>query len=519
MKTEIPMLKFAIKKIHVLLCFCLAFFSINLSAEEKILTLGGKDGWPRFSKNDSISFGKGRFGYTSVELATNSRKASDTTDMLLNFEGSSFIDSTSNYTVVRNDLIRIENSVMGHYCGLSRGRGKGIVLKGNPGSIFGTEGNPGTFAIEFWIKPSIAENGEVIFSWNSSRTVNNYVLYQLITATFVNSHVEWSFRNIFDGYTKDSGEVVLTSYAAIVPDKWSHHVLIFNEETGLLEYRINGKAEDLKYLTSTGHELGTIYQPVLGIPENISICSSFTGSIDDFRILHSLPDEKKSATGYDVESIQSLSRVKYDSYKVTGGRFETMPTMTVPGAIIRRIETIQSVPLQTEIRYYIRTGDNFYEWNDSTPEWHEIIPGQEIENVTGRYFQLAAELYPDGDGQKSPSITEIKITYYEPPLPLAPSVVKAVAGDGYVDLSWNASLDDTTAGYYVYYGTRPGEYLGTECINGSSPIKVGNVNFVRLTGLKNGAIYYFTVAAYSKLDGRIIGNFSDEVFARPKKAK
>ena len=95
--------------------------------------------------------------------------------------------------------------------------------------------------------------------------------------------------------------------------------------------------------------------------------------------------------------------------------------------------------------------------------------------------------------------------------------MKAQAGDGYVDLSWEYSLDDTTEGYYVYYGTRPGEYLGIDSSDGTSPIKVGNVNSFRINGLKNGAIYYFAVAAYSKMDRRIVGNFSEEVYARPRR--
>ena len=515
MKTT-SMLKFTIKKIHVLLTFCLAVFSANpLFASEKVMSLGGKNGWQEFSLNDGITFGKGRFGLTSVELAKNERKPNENTDLLLNFENS-MSDVVSNYTVVKNDLVQIEKSVMGKYCALSRGKGSGIELKGKPGTVFGTEGNIGTFAIEFWLKPSIAENGEIIFYWSSSRTINEYILYQMIMATFENGHIEWCFKNIFDGYSNDKGEVILTSYSNIIPEKWAHHVLLFNEETGLLEYKIDGKTECLKYITSTGHEYGTIYQPVIGLPENISVCKSFTGFIDDFRILHSLPAINSNSQ---KETLETLAGEKYDSFKVTGGRFETQPIMTVPGAVIQKIEVEQSVPSQTEIRYYIRTGDNFFGWTDTFPAWKEISPMQNVENVTGRYFQLAADLFPDGEGKTSPSITEIKIFYYEPPLPLAPSKLKAIAGDGYVDLSWNFSLDDTAKGYYVYYGTRPGEYLGTDSTSGSSPVKVGNVNSFRISGLKNGAIYYFSVAAYSEFDERIIGNFSDEVYARPKKSK
>ena len=134
MKTT-SMLKFTIKKIHVLLSFCLAVFSANLLfASEKVMSLGGKNGWQEFSLNDGITFGKGRFGLTSVELAKNERKPNENTDLLLNFENS-MSDVVSNYTVVKNDLVQIEKSVMGKYCALSRGKGSGIELIGKIKSV------------------------------------------------------------------------------------------------------------------------------------------------------------------------------------------------------------------------------------------------------------------------------------------------------------------------------------------------------------------------------------------------
>ena len=67
----------------------------------------------------------------------------------------------------------------------------------------------------------------------------------------------------------------------------------------------------------------------------------------------------------------------------------------------------------------------------------------------------------------------------------------------------------------MYYGNRPGEYLGRVAVEGTSPVRVGDVTSVTLHGLKNGTIYYFAVAAYSKIDDRILGTLSKEVFARP----
>ena len=93
----------------------------------------------------------------------------------------------------------------------------------------------------------------------------------------------------------------------------------------------------------------------------------------------------------------------------------------------------------------------------------------------------------------------------------------ANSGDGEVTLSWRFSIDDNAGGYYVYYGSKPGEYLGRAAIEGVSPVNAGNSTSITLTGLNNGTIYYFAVSTYSKLDENINGELSNEVFARPSK--
>ena len=124
-------------------------------------------------------------------------------------------------------------------------------------------------------------------------------------------------------------------------------------------------------------------------------------------------------------------------------------------------------------------------------------------------------MYPDGKGSKSPSVTQLNINYKEIPLPLAPFKLTAVPMDGAVVLTWPYSVDDSVGGYYIFYGERPGEYLGREALEGQSPIDAGNSVSIKLSGLKNGKIYYFAIASYSKYDSKIIGELSKEVFARP----
>lgn len=485
----------------------IAFFFALLNtafAQEKSIVLGGKEGWPALSKMDGIVQGKGRFGYDAMVLATNSRPLDKDTDLLIDFENNEVKDISGNYSVTSSSLVPVEKSFMGKYSGLSRGAG-GVRLHGGKDTIFGKQGQGGSVTIEFWLKPSIAENGEVVFSWRSSRTVAGYPLYQMITASFFGNHLEWSFTNVFNGYIENGGEITLSSYTTIIPEIWMHHAIHFDQETGAFEYRINGKLEDLKYVTTSGHEYGgSVYVPVMGVPADIDICPQYTGLIDDFRIQRASESEVSK-------------ELRIDNYKVSGGRFETEPVLLSQGSSISSIDAIVDKPSETGVEFFVRGGDNFYNWTQDFPKWIPVKPGEKIENVSGLYFQVAAELYPDGKASRSPSVTELRINYKEIPLPLAPFKLTAVPMDGAVTLTWPYSVDDSVGGYYIFYGERPGEYLGVEAAEGQSPIDAGNSVSIKLTGLKNGKIYYFAIASYSKYDSRITGEISKEVFSRPSK--
>ncbi len=276
-----------------------------------------------------------------------------------------------------------------------------------------------------------------------------------------------------------------------------------------MEYKVNGVTEDLKFLTSNGFENGEVALVVMGTPSQLEICPEYTGEIDDFRI------SRKPYEIPEFQSAENAGKVEYTMYVPTGGKFVSKPMIVSDGSMLNSITAEMDVPSQTEICFYVRSGDNYYGWTDSYPEWKPVKSGEQIKGVTGLYFQVAAELFPDGDGEKSPTLTQLVIDYTELPEPLPPFIVKAMAGNGSVTVSWNYSVDDTVGGYYVYYGTRPGEYLGRVALEGESPINVGSTTSFTLTGLENGRIYYFAVAAWSIYDERVVGNLSKEVFARP----
>ena len=481
------------------------------SDQTKTIVLGGKNGWDgALSYGKDIGRGEGRFGYESLELAANARRITEFTDLLIDFEDGRMIDAAGNYTVTASHALPTLRAVMGKGAAVMQGAG-GVSLKGAPSALFGSQGAAGSFTIEFWLKPAIAENGEMIFSWRSSRTVNNYPVYQMIIASIFNNRLEWKFTNVFAGYTGADGEITLTSGRIIIPDKWAHHSVSFDEETGLFEYRIDNSLEDIRYVTGTGRERGEVFQPVLGVAASIEFCPNFSGSIDDIRIVRS-PREKMTETQYAAKPAGG----HYDVYHPDGGRFETQPiTADTPGATLAGFSAMLSQPSQTGVQFFVRADDYLFGWTDDSPAWIPVEPGKPVPPVRGRYFQAAANLYPDGAGSITPSVTEITLAIRQNDPPLQPFLVQAQAGDRSVTLTWSISIDDTAGGYYVFYGERPGEYLGAAAVEGRSPIDAGKKTTAKITGLTNCKVYYFAIASYSDYDNSITGEFSKEVHARP----
>lgn len=505
-------MKILLKKTSAfILGLCLAVFAgTKLYAETKVITLGGKAGWNAFQQQENIGIGKGRYGYDCIQLAQNTFAYDEFTDLLINFDNPSNPIADGQYELVSNNLKLASEKAGKNVSALSRNIG-GLSIFGKKGTFFGSEGLMGSFSIEFWLCPSIAENGEVIINWESSKKQNRQLIYQYLNCSFNGGHLEWNLSHFFDSYTgeKGDGEVILKGQSNVIPDTWSYHALSYDCETGALEYYVNGITEDIKYITSNGYEDGETALVMLGVPSEVQFCTEYTGRIDDIRIL------RRPYCVPDYQSAEYAGKVGHVTYHPAGGRFVTRPIVVSTGSILNKIKAEVSEPDQTEVCFFVRSGDNYFNWTDSYPQWKPAENDELITGVSGMYFQLAAQLYPDGNGDKTPSITQIDLEFSELPLPLPPFIVKAQAGNGCVTLNWNYSVDETAGGYYIYYGNRPGEYLGRIALEGNSPVKVGNTTTYKLTGLENGKIYYFAVASWSVLDDRIIGPLSKEVYARP----
>ena len=392
-------------------------------------------------------------------------------------------------------------------------------------ALFAPRSRARDFSIEFWLYPQSMENGEELLSFNSILSQGSdpgYIL-QRIHCNVIRNRLQWAFDDFFyspDG--KNSKSITLTG-PQVLPGTWSHHLIRYDADLGMLEYLVNGRLEVLEYTTLSGREGGEVYTPLTGDDCSFTLGGLFSGIMDEFRIHRNY--------------IQSPALTRYPS---AGGRIETRAldlghnnsrinridayggrTSGVSGKVTNEYAGKGNLNFQdhSQIRFFMRASNDPYRWNNIP--WVPVNPGTDISGrFRGRYIQIAVEFYPSWDGETSPYLSELRVEYIaeEPPYP--PTQVAAVSRDGAVELSWRSSPSRDTAGYLVYYGTSSGEYFGDSAILIStmavtaSPLDVGNRTSVRIEGLRNGTLYYFAVAAYSLLSP-VAGEFSREVAARP----
>jgi hypothetical protein len=312
----------------------------------------------------------------------------------------------------------------------------------------------------------------------------------------------------------------------VVPKTWSHHLIRFDSSTGMVEYLVNGKAESIVYANTTRREGGEVFIPLTGKNGSFIIGGGFSGMIDEFMVHGALapaPELQK----YPVYG----GRIQTGAIDLGEGNNDVIKLEVSGGKTAILYDRISNEFKQSgrfrfaddsEMHFFIRASDNPYRWDAS---WHPVMPGTDIAgNVLGRYVQLAVDFYPSADGETSPYLEELRITYFpdEPPLP--PAQLTAVALDGAVRLQWKSSPDKNAQGYLIYYGDSSNDYFGEGAALGVSPIDAGKSNSITIDGLKNGVLYFFRVAAYSRQDPAdtshslpswYAGEFSREVRARP----
>ncbi|MDR1248600.1 MAG: hypothetical protein LBK63_04775 [Treponema sp.] len=510
---------------------------------ESLLSLGGASSWGTVDKRRGIAE-LGSIRPHAVLTLSSARPAEDPSlDMALSFDEASperFADTTGHYRVEASPALSAVNyrwSRSGDGAALFSGdsprqgmdekTGPVTITPQSPEALFYQGRYVKDFTLEFWLYPLNMESGETLLSWTAARmTRQGDTVFQRIQCVVARNRLNWFFLDFFSSPDDGRQMTLNLSGSPTLPRTWSHHLIRFDSDTGLLEYLVNGRLEGVTYATATGREGGEVYTPVAGEGGAMILGGRFAGLMDELRIYNRRQETPQ------------LSR-----YPLSGGRLETRPLdLGERNSRVLKVEALGGnfypgngrqeaggsawneyagssglrFANDSMIQFFIRAADTPYQWTEDESEWLPFEPGTDFAGtVRGRYIQLAAVLYPSGDGEAAPYLDEIRVVYRRDDPPAPPSMVAAVARNGAVDISWRAVPDPELSGYLVYFGAASGEYFGKSATQGLSPVNAGKKTSLRIDGLENGALYYFTVASYDRNSTAAAGEFSREVSARP----
>lgn len=477
---------------------------------EDAIVVGGAAGWSSLVRRSAVAEAAGLRNRPVLTLssASGGAPAGPADDLLLSFDSpdaAAFSDASGRYRVsVPAGVAASGRARAGTGAALFSGA-EGIAVAPLPasGALFSPGSRLGDFSLRFWIYPANLENGERLLSWTASRvSAGGARVFQRIDAAVARNRIEWSFADFFAAPDdRTLAPLALASRSRIIPRTWSHHEIRYDSSTGLVEYLVDGALEDAAYATSTGREGGEPRIPVVGSGGSFVVAPRFTGMVDEFR-----------AAAAPAPAAASLSR-----YPRGGGRAETrFFDLGTTNAEILRLDAAAHEPAESEARFFLRAGDSPYGWKDDDSSWVPVSRGVPLDGkVRGRWVQIAVVLYPDGSGEGAPFVESVSLSYRTDEAPPPPSAVTATARNGAVELKWRPSPDSDLGGYLVYYGEARGEYFGTGASGGESPIDVGLRTSYLVDGLRDGALYYFSIAAYDRADPPHVGEFSREVSARP----
>ncbi|MDR0909779.1 MAG: fibronectin type III domain-containing protein [Spirochaetaceae bacterium] len=530
---------------------------------EETISFGGKSGWNSLIKTQNLSIMQGLRPNPVIALSSSARNTG--ADLALRFdEGSSgnFIDSAGNYIL----QVAPEDSATGSVASAGEHfawAGKGtavfnpgfaarlsserpepmVILPKSSSALFRDNNNFGNFTIEFRIYPKLAENGEQIFAWSAIKGNTP----QYIQVFIEENRLHWAFENFFETDNRFI-DINLRSLSRLSPNTWSHHRLSFNANRGFIEYFVNGELEDSAWVTGVGIEGGDIFTPITGLGSKLVIASRYTGLLDEFLITGSYANEAdtlmtsisagpySNRDGVFVSPIIDLGAGKAELLKAQ------LKTGFYSGTGAQLINLYNGKNGTAEILFFLRASDiPFFADPHTDPQSEEakqeiaqqMINGEVWQAVAldkhnaadlaalvqanpalqKRYLQAACVFFPSGDGVYSPYIEELQINYRPDLPPKPPAYISASPSNGSVELAWRKSADLDATGYRVYYGEASGVYYGNE------PIDAGSATNLKISGLENGKLYYFSIVAYDRKDGNEYheGGFSREVSARPRR--
>lgn len=454
------------------------------------------------------------------------------TDLLLTFNSPSSLlikDDTHKYTIKNASygfVAKDMNGVLGEGGARFFKSDHEVQIETARNLWLGNCSDLGSFTIEFRFCPLFIKDHSILFQrvgYFSGEKNGLEIIFQdgrLITALY----------KIFKDPAGRRHDYILNGGRTLEEKKWYHFALSFDRISGKLAKYINGREDEVIYISGDSTSYSKIYEPsftCIDLPFAI-IGRNYHGLMDEFRISYKHIGELKKNSEIAFENYDTVRLADRNPVNSPGIITSNVYQFPSTGTSVTLLKWDEISAENTFVWMEFRICDYLFKRDNTSIKWYRIVNNQkniflkkeESGFLRGKYYQWRVHLIPSPDGENAPSISNIEIHYMVDPPPAAPVYVEAVkAGDMTVKLRWKKNVEHDIQGYRIYYGIMSGKYDGViASIEGkkiTNDFSKGNYIEVEINNsiieenlnaddremlnypkLINNVLYFFSVCAY-----------------------
>ncbi|WP_061224480.1 LamG-like jellyroll fold domain-containing protein [Leptospira weilii] len=457
--------------------------SFSLFSETKILPLEDlqKNGLELSGKNGNNKI---------LKLQTKNRSVGS--DLYLNFESgdpSNLKDLSGNYKVLMSSYLPDSENVF-HSKRSARFSGKrtGIKIAHSNSGLLTSKDITKEFYIGFNFLPGTVEKDATLISKLYETSGNSYGWNLKI----VDDRLKAGFYSFFETEEKRFLSLHLTSNTTLKKNQWNRVLLHFNPGDREIVLYLNGKESARGSIPNNQNLIRIGFHP--DDTTSFRIASSYYGWMENFAVFQGKPSSEDSSF-----SVQDFDPETHASESKFGTGISPVYKSAYSNSFLEEIQLKAIIPTSSAMELYFRVSPIPFTPNSEYPAWISIdlrklenykifslepdlyrIPlKSSIKKFLGisedkedllpfRYYQWRIKLKADPNGNQTPELKNISLTFRETNPPVRPLGLK-VAENGVDDsgpsvcLNWKSNPERDVingGGYFIHYGIHPDRMVG-----------------------------------------------------------
>ncbi len=398
-----------------------------------------------------------------IRLQTASYHGYPHTLLYLDFEEeipSALHDKGGRFSIRKSLYLPSENAHNGKKAALFNGPKHGVEIDLGQG-LWDEKGYAQDFTMELWFYP--------IFLYGRNTLIEKAAFSEQNTGSFrvgvEKDRIIVHLRNLFHDSQSQAHSLYLVSNTKIKLKKWQHLGLTYEASKGRLSLYLDGKEQDVRFARGRRGNWPMKFHH-LDAHSSLLLGNTFFGLIDEFRIANQAfsPEQGELHTSrYEALKVDFARQIGQQKSAQIKSQVYSLPQKKRVHYGNISYQGIQ--PKGTSLNVYVRYAQHPFTVDNQELKWQSINDSH-LALTSFRYFQWKAELRSNPIGDSTPILKSLKLDYTPIQLPASPEglrVVTDLTKDLQICLEWKHSpLQDVKAksGYYIYYGLRPGEYMG-----------------------------------------------------------